>query len=271
MSAIAGFDEAIALVGFMTPPQFQVYRDLQLPNMTGTGRRQLKRLYESARMARLDLPGVDLEAAEQGPLESDLVSSLEAQPIFQTSFGSMNYHFAWVDPAVVVSQQAFVKVRARPAITSANLLSIAFPAPAQPDFDVESGGNGTFYLVSSSPHIMSAQPRPRPEGDLPGLMTVTVPAHVNFIQVANVGGMYLLRNGTHRLYDSVRTGVTSVPALVIEARSAEAAYVNLGIEGFELRSLMGSSRPPLVSDFLGAAAIPMPMRRSRYGWTVRFS
>jgi hypothetical protein len=63
----------------------------------------------------------------------------------------------------------------------------------------------------------------------------------------------------------------SVPALVVEADSPEAAHVSLGIEGFDLRSLMGSTRPPFISDFLGAAAIQMPMRRNRYGWTVRFS
>jgi hypothetical protein len=107
----------------------------------------------------MELPAVDL-GAERGALDSDLVSTLEAQSIFQNSFRSMNYHFAWIDPAVVVSQQAFVEVRERPAITSANLMSVAFPAPAQPEFDVESGGNGTFYLVSSSPHMMSARPQP---------------------------------------------------------------------------------------------------------------
>jgi hypothetical protein len=73
----------------------------------------------------MELPAVDL-GAERGALDSDLVSTLEAQSIFQNSFRSMNYHFAWIDPAVVVSQQAFVKVRERPAITSANLMSVAF-------------------------------------------------------------------------------------------------------------------------------------------------
>jgi hypothetical protein len=188
-------------------------------------------------------------------------------PTFVEAFGRTRTHFSWVDPQLVVPTQAYVRVNARndPEV-GASLFELAFPPQAQPRFEVVAAGSGVFYMVSDSPHINALRPAVNPLGG--GLFSVTVGMYTNFVLIAHFGAMYCARNGTHRLEWAVRVGVPRVPALILEAATSAEASVALGIEGFHVETLAKQRRPPTIADFGTIAGVRMPMRISRYGWTV---
>jgi hypothetical protein len=136
----------------------------------------------------------------------------------------------------------------------------------QPEFQITFTTTGTFFLSSSSPHMRPPVAERLPTGE----WIVTMPVHINVIQVALIDQEIYAVNGTHRLADAVRFGLTRVPALVVEPQSAREISVRLGVDGFDLEELVRDKRPPRMGEFFGPAAIRMQTDRMLYGATVKF-
>jgi hypothetical protein len=251
----------------MTPGEFQALRDFHNPGLSSFERKDLGNRYDAAREAWSGLDPVATNNAWLGALEDPRVKKVEGTAAFANSFGRTEFEFGWVVPHLVVPSQAYVKIDAsKDPDESPDLFEVAFPEPAQPKFEVIDGEDGVYYLVSSSPHMNSGQPVIASGS---GLLTVSVGVHLNFILIAYYAETFFGRNGTHRLEWATRMGLDRVPALVVKAQSEREAGVLLGVDGFSMKKLLSSKRPPLVGDFRTSAAMTMPIRKSMYGFTLR--
>jgi len=100
-------------------------------------------------------------------------------------------------------------------------------------------------LYSNNPDL---QLRLEPERGEAGLSPLSLYGGGPFLEVAELRGRWFLRDGYHRAYNLLRTGVHHVPAVVISARNIE----ELGATEpwFFCEEQLFSDRPPRVIDFL---------------------
>jgi hypothetical protein len=70
-----------------------------------------------------------------------------------------------------------------------------------------------------------------------------------FFEVACYRGRWFLRDGYHRAYALLRAGITSVPAVIVQAKTLQ----ELGADQpwFFSEHVLFSDHPPMVTDFLG--------------------
>lgn len=102
-----------------------------------------------------------------------------------------------------------------------------------------------------------------------GQVMISPPSHINLIQVVQANGRYFLRNGYHRVVGALAAGVKEIPALVVDAiQPDDVELPNMGFAAFSGARSMALPRPPLVSDFNGAATVDILMRERRYGASV---
>lgn len=97
-----------------------------------------------------------------------------------------------------------------------------------------------------------------------GTVKLGPPKHLNLIQVAHCQGRYFLFNGYHRVVDALAAGIAELPALVVEVLNP----LELQLPGnglFNALFILGSPRPPLLSDFSTPAAMDVRVRERRYG------
>ncbi|WP_446742947.1 hypothetical protein [Silvibacterium acidisoli] len=89
-----------------------------------------------------------------------------------------------------------------------------------------------------------------------------------FFEVAHYRGRWFLRDGYHRAYNLIRSGVYAMLAVVIEARSI--AEVGVGKPWFFDEHTLFSERPPMVTDFHNdEVALSYSRRRMMKHITVR--
>lgn len=100
-------------------------------------------------------------------------------------------------------------------------------------------------LYSSNPDL---QLRLDPERGEVGLSPLSLYGGSPFLEVAEFRGRWFLRDGYHRAYNLLRTGVHHVPAVVISAR--DIGEVGATEPWFFCEEQLFSDRPPRVIDFL---------------------
>jgi hypothetical protein len=83
-----------------------------------------------------------------------------------------------------------------------------------------------------------------------GLLPLSLYGGSPFLEVAELGGRWFLRDGYHRAYNLLQMGVHHVPAVVISAR--DIGEVGATQPWFYCEEQLFSDRPPRVIDFLHA-------------------
>ena len=102
-------------------------------------------------------------------------------------------------------------------------------------------------LYSSNPDFQLRLDSSRGEA---GLLPLSLYGGSPFLEVAELGGRWFLRDGYHRAYNLLRMGVHHVPAVVISAR--DIGEVGATQPWFFCEEQLFSDRPPRVIDFLHA-------------------
>jgi len=99
----------------------------------------------------------------------------------------------------------------------------------------------TVILQSTNPNV---QLRVTQDPAVP----VAVHAGSPFFEVAQYAGRWFLRDGYHRAYNLLRSGIVRVPAVIVRARTLE----ELGAvqPRFFSKAILLSEHPPFVNDFL---------------------
>lgn len=74
---------------------------------------------------------------------------------------------------------------------------------------------------------------------------------VTFVQIAEYGGRWFVRDGYHRTYGLLRRGVYSIPSIFVRARNFQ--ELGAAAAGFLPYEILFGERPPLLTDFLDDA------------------
>jgi hypothetical protein len=255
------------LSGFMDDPHFRGFAQEQLLALSPAKQKTLLTKVDATRTHARSLPPLDDYSAEIRPLEPKCCSHFSKDKTFTAAFGQVSHRFAWIRVERLVAIQVYVMSQAENVPSSdADLVEFALPrkwgVPAELSFIPPFG---PIYIVSSSPHLVGLNIQMDNKNSR---ITLEPTPHINLVQVVQFGGRYFLRNGYHRVVGALSSGVAELPALVVDgSQHTDVVLPQLGQAGFGVHS-MSLPRPPLVSDFAGAATVEMEMRERRYGASV---
>jgi hypothetical protein len=251
----------------MDDTHFRTFSGEYLASLSLAEQQELLNRVARSRNVASEFPEVNLTDVEIEPLADPYLDAILTDPMFRAAFGNRPYRFALIQPEKIVALQVHVKPRADPVPKDRQaLLEFVFPrkwdVPAELSFFPPLG---PIYVVSSSPLMQGMNV----ELDaVKGTVTLSPPKHVNLLQVSHFAGRYYLRNGYHRLFDIISSGLHEAPALVVEALQPQDVALPPGVAAFDFGYTMGLKRPPLVADFSTDAAITTKMRERRYGVSV---
>jgi hypothetical protein len=253
------------LAGFTDPNHLQALIGEYLTTLDAVGQQQLLAAAQAAREATKTLPAVPLNDVVVRPLTAPVVNEMLADPLFVSTFQARPFGFHYVRADRLVAVQTTVNPRHDPVPDSEHdLLALCLPhhweVPAEISFVPPAG---PIQITSSSPTLQTVKIEME---RTTGQVTLAPTPHINLVQVQEFNGRFYLRNGYHRVYDLLAAGRTEIPALVSQALAPQ--EVELGPAGFGIGYTMGIARPPLVADFLGAAAIEAKVRERRYGVAI---
>lgn len=86
-------------------------------------------------------------------------------------------------------------------------------------------------------------------------VTFRISPNINCVQVVEYGNRYLLKNGYHRCYKLMESGITHVPAFVCSVGNwQETGGAN---QGMFQRDLVFGQRPPMLADYFTEAAVEL--------------
>ena len=250
--------KARALVGWMSEqegPLWAAGRDVQ-----AAGRPEHIEVCQHARrLVAARSTGIDQDAlTEPLPTELDehiaaLLADAESSQILATA-GDLRI----VDLTRVCAAQPHIlvedAVRRVDGIAAADLVAIAkltLPLPAREPIPV------TFDPYKNAWLLGSPNPNLRVVGHFsssvgPGFMGFgfAVAQQKSYMQVAGVNGRFFLRDGYHRAFGLLRSGITRAPALVKEFGTLEEVQLP---QGMLPHSAFLGERPPTLQDYLDDA------------------
>lgn len=188
------------------------------------------------------------------PHEQAWVAQVAAAPAFQNSIAKAPGGFAFgrlpID-ALVAFQPWVHPLHGAVPKSQQEILEWCLPKNFQTttNINVEAGPDGKpkrVLFVTDDPTAMFNHGI-GPEGYLLG-----VTPRLNWVQVTEVEGMYVLRNGYHRVDALHAVGHVEVPVLLTKAATLD-EVVNVGVNGFfNAPYLRGLPRKPMVADFQDA-------------------
>ena len=205
-------------------------------------------------------------SAEIREITNDYVQALQADPVFQASFGNVIHRFAYVDPTKIIALQPWIEPRNdRLPDNEDELIQFALPnvfeVPAEVNFIPP---NGPIQILSSNPMFQGLA---IDFDAAAGKVSLGPPKHLNLTQVRRFQDRYYLFNGYHRLADAVRAGVREFPCLIVDAFSPADLLIN-DPRFFNIGYIVTLMRPPLVADFNSPAALTTKIRERRYGMII---
>ncbi len=231
---------------------------------TAALKRQFWADYAAARAAIATLQPLPGPMPALAPLPSGAaghVAALEASDAFQENFGGLAYAFAEVPLDRLIPVQTFVNVTpALPPPSQTNyqeLLDYCLPLDASVPTDIIQTAGGIRFLSNRYGLGTSHVRRRLVQGKV-----ILSFEHPNLLQVQQFAGYLIVSNGTHRVYELVRAGFTSAPAIVISR-----AFID-EVEGLDVPGMWSKGfiftqprpqhwgvRPPLITDFLSPVAV----------------
>jgi hypothetical protein len=260
------FVAARVLAGFADPTHFeQLIAGEYLAKLSAEEKGKVLAAAQAAREFVAGLSPVSLDNVIIRPLNGPHVDAIQADPTFQHAMQGRPFAFAYVRPERLVALQVHVEPRADKVPSGEpELLHFALPHKWEVPAEITlTPPLGPIHIVTSSPMLQGV----RMELDAArGRIIVSAPPHLNLVQVAEFQGRYYLRNGYHRVYDAVSSGIKEMPALVMPVINP--AELELGGTAFGAVYVAGRPRPPLVADLATPAAMDIELRERRYGVTI---
>lgn len=259
------FVPAKVLTGFMDDQGVQQILGEYLENLDAAERDALKSKILKSQSHVKSLAQVALDDAFIEPLSHPHVEALTQDQIFRQAFAQQAVQFAMVRPEKLVALQVHVKPRAD-VPPSDNNEFLKFMLPNHWDIPAELSfvpPLGPIHILSSNPVLQGIKLELDAKA---GKVLMSPPQHINLVQVVSLGGRYYLRNGYHRVFDCLASGVTSIPALIIPG--IQPNDLQIGGNGFTATYVMTMPRPPLVADFMTDAAVDAQFRERRYGVSI---
>jgi hypothetical protein len=151
-------------------------------------------------------------------------------------------------PSVAVSS-ALERVSGLQSEDLVGIATVTLPIPTNDPLPMSFDPAKNSWLVSSpNPNLRIAGGFNPSVG--PGLVGLgfAVAIQKSYVQVAGLNGRYFLRDGYHRAYGLLASGIRYVPALVKDFSSFE--EVGLPLQGMLPQAAYLGDRPALLSDFL---------------------
>lgn len=258
---------ARALIGWMAPEQARL--SLAGRRMDQVDRQEFAERVERAHLAVASRsPGVDQTLAVS-PLPDALsghIDSLRQNPLCAQYFRE-SWQIAMVDLSAVCAAQPHVYtdhatervVGVDPAdVTSLARVSLPIPVPTTTLAAQFDESKQAWIFSSPNPNLRIAghfQAQAQPGVNVFGF---AVALSASFLQVAIYRDRYLLRDGYHRAFGFLKSGITRVPAFVKEFTTFDELALPRGM--LSLDAFLGD-RPPLLPDYLNdevSAEVVMP-------------
>lgn len=260
------FIDNLVLAGFTDDNHFRNIIGEYFQSLSPADQQSLMDSVHSAQSFVKGLAPFTPNNVEIKPISSQHIDAIKTDPVFNSSFGSKSFRFAYVDPAQLIALQPWVSPRHDVTPNEeAKLLEYALPkqweVPAEINFIPP---KGPIQILSSSPTFQGLSV----DFDFAnGKVLLGPPKHLNLIQVSHFQNKYYLRNGYHRVADAIANGVTEIPAIVVEAFNPAEVQLS-GQNFFGFGYVANLSRPPLVADFSTQATVSTKTRERRYGMIV---
>ena len=209
---------------------------------------------------------------------SKLAVTFTARPDVQAMLAGFRWELGVVNLAHVLSYQKIVVlegIQERVAAVREDdweaLFSLCLPdaaAPTKRPLIIDPDGKG-ITLTSLNPnlrvlgHIIQKTELTAGPGTISAtIFGFTVKHYPSFVQVVEYNGRWFVRDGYHRCYGLLATGITRVPCVFIRANN----FQQTGAEqvGFFPEAVLLSERPPLLKDFLDdAVSVTVQQRATR--------
>jgi hypothetical protein len=168
---------------------------------------------------------------------------------FQREFEGLDWDLGVVDFRRLVSFQRRLSLRndslaRQKTIGWAKRMEVAFPPPRDAAMTQSLDRNG-LTLSSENPDFTI---RLNAKVTNNGSLGISIHHGSPFLEVGQYGGRWFLRDGYHRAYCLLQSGVFTMPAVIVRAKTLE----ELGADQpwFFPKSVLFSARPPLMTDFL---------------------
>jgi hypothetical protein len=271
-AAVASPRPARALFGWMSPEAVQAMLQASVPNAPVAPAKFAEAISLRAGTNRQS----DMSSAiVQRPCHPDLNSHVA---LLRTSGTVDNYladgwtvamldltRVAALQPHVFVDRLGAVRDIAAQGPAAVAALTLPLPAaePVQVSCDQAAkswtvvSANPNLHVVAAHSAAANTEPGSPPSF---GFVTATLPS---FVQAAHIGDRYVLRDGYHRAVGLIACGVTTVPALVRDFKSADAAAAGLPPGMLPLTVWMANNAPKL-PDYLDdrvSDAVALPATR----------
>jgi hypothetical protein len=239
---------------------------------------------------------VNLDIDAHAPLPPDI--EMEAQEVLRDSqiertFGTVPYHWAWVDLGRVVTLQSYVNVTHAARLASElpknpsnrDLLRVVMGHKRpSPPYTVRSrdGNHYQFTSVSNdfrvldTVHLDPCNVRGYlPYGRPCAAVVIYFGYSLNVMCATHMHGRLVLTNGTHRAYQMFAAGRTHGPCLVLEAtRERDLSLIGAPQADQPFEWYFKTARPPLLRDFFDndlVAVVHAPETLFEVALDLRFS
>jgi hypothetical protein len=223
----------------------------------------IDQMIASARSAVLRRPAISIS----DPVVAGdrlLLEQVAARPEVQASFADARWRVEWVDLTQVLSVQKLITidgldlrvagVAADPAALQELCLPSAQPTPPLGAFS-DPDGHG-FALSSLNPNLRVVgstvaealvSPSPQVPPQKVQAFTLFVNMGASYLQIAQYQGRSFLRDGYHRAAGLLRSGISRVPAIVIDAPSFQ--FIIASAPGLFDHEVAFSDHAPRLADF----------------------
>lgn len=253
------------LAGFTDTPHFQQLASSTLSVLDEGSVSDIMGNIETAQAARQDLEPVDTSEAVLGPIPKDHTDYLnkvrESDPFMQI-YGEREHEFALVDAGRLCIFQPNVSLEYSlevPGESMKDMLEYCIPESFEVQAEVSVSNNRPEMIIVTESSNLSIEQYGL-DGDK---VCFSFGPNKNWVQVAELGNRFYLKNGYHRVHSLLEKGVRKIPAIIYPATDWDDTGGNK--PGFFSHNyLKNLDRPPIMDDFFREElVIEIPRRKTK--------
>lgn len=268
---------ARALIGFMSEPEaIQLLAGTGSPEKTNLDRwRREWVVATKAASNRSHYETTDPRVAIPPHAERRLNEIAQRDDV-KALLGPLEWSLGWADLSkavlsyqrVVIVDGALDRVRGIEGSNVDDLIEVCLPDPDVGQFQGNyDQAQSAFTASSLNPNLrvagfQVASVQVSPAGPAEQLFGFKLTHGSSFVQLVHYKGRWLVRDGYHRIYGLLSKGITSMPCVIIQARTFE--ETGAGRAGFFGYETLYGGHPPYVTDFFSDASadiqVPAVMR-----------
>ena len=208
------------------------------------------------------------------PIDQAQRATIEAMlsaPLFAGSLASKRWRLAMLPLGSLIVAQPMLNLARIEALRSrveANPLEAFFPMTTTLDVATETGAGSIITLLSSRGELTVSGAQLGREPDNGAIeIVLRVEPRPNYVSALDDDGVFVLRNGHHRLVAAWQGGLRAVPCVLVQG-SVEALTTRMqdGLPPSSLRR----ARPPLLADLAdeGPMSVEVDLRPKRYALRI---